>query len=132
MHWLRLGILVGVVGLVGCSGGSGPVTVEGTVELNKKALDTGSIAFFPADGKVPVSLPITGGKYSGTLAPGKYRVQFESMKEFPNPAHSDKIPGSTPMVTKSILPARYGADSQETREVTPTGPNKFDFSLTMP
>ena len=133
MPFLRFAVLIGVVFLVGCSSGSsGPVPVEGTVELNKKALDTGTVTFASAEGKTPVAMTITAGKYSGKLAPGKYKVQIESMKEMPNPAHSDKIPGSTATITKSILPARYGVDSKETRDVTAEGPNKFDFSLTSP
>jgi len=130
VHAIRLSLLGCCLVLLGCGGGpNAAVAVEGKVMINNGPLDKGQVLFFGSDGKPPIIMEIANGQYSGKAPPGKYRVQFSATKEVPNPMHSPNTPGSTPTQVVDTIPAKYGAESKETAEVTATGPNKFDFGL---
>lgn len=129
---VRLSLLACLLVVVGCGSGNsepGGVSIEGTVELNNKALEKGELVLFSNDGKVNIQVPVVAGKFTGKAPPGTYKVVFSATKEMPNPNHSPNTPGSTPTQVVNIIPAKYAADSKETMNVTESGPNKFAYSL---
>lgn len=131
MTTLRLSLLGPLVFFLGCSGGSGVATndVSGKVLLNDKALDKGDVLFFPSDGKPPLKFEISNGQFSGKAPPGKYKVQLSATKEMKNTNYDPNSPGSTPTAIINVIPARWGGESKEMREVTASGPNTFEFKL---
>ena len=46
-----------------------------------------------------------------------------------NPKYDPNSPGSTPTALINVIPPKWAAESTETREVTASGPNSFDFKL---
>jgi hypothetical protein len=121
------------VGLIGCGAGARrPIT--GTVTFRGQPLDHGRIQFFTTT-KRPIAVGgamIENGKYTLPgdfgLDPGTYRIQLDSME--PDPTYKPK-PGEMLSVppTRNRLPDRYGAGSTITVQVTPGGPNQFDFNI---
>lgn len=118
--------------LSGCGKPSRPLPplaeVEGTVKLKQQPLEQGDVIFFSEQG-LPFSLKIAGGKYAGKVAAGKNKVQFSSIQEKPNPAHSDATPGSTPTMQVNVIPPAFAAESKEFRDVEAGKKNVLDFEI---
>ncbi len=130
MSVVRLSLMVPLLVCLGCgSSGSAGVEVTGKVTLAKKPLEKGEIFFFPADGKPPIKLDISNGQFSGKVPVGKHKIQFSSTREMKNPKYDKNSPGSEPTALINVIPPKWAADCQETREVTASGPNSFDFKL---
>lgn len=102
--------------------------VEGSVTLKQQPLEQGDVVFFSEKG-VPFALKVTGGKYAGKVAVGKNKVQFSSIQEKPNPAHSDATPGSTPTMQVNVIPPAFAAESKEFRDVEAGKKNVLDFEI---
>jgi hypothetical protein len=129
IRWLLVSF--SMLALLGCSSPPTEPTyadVEGTVTLDSGAkLADGEIVFEDrASGRVPTTLPIKDGKYQGKVPVGKLRVSIFSYKDFVVPKGQ---PGEGSQSRENILHAKHGPQSQETRDVTADGPNKFDFKV---
>jgi hypothetical protein len=119
---------------LGCGHG-GRMSVEGTVTLDGRPLEKGSIQFSPLPGtKGPTAGgDIVNGKFNilpvGGPFAGKFTVQINAVG-----LTGRKIldPRSNTMVDEyaQCLPARYNSQSELQAEVTANGPNRFDFALT--
>ena len=118
----------------GC-GGNRRIAIEGTVSLDDKPLEQGSIEFSPLPGTMG---PIAGGDIvsgrfaipaSGGPLAGKFTVRIKSTG-----LTGRKIfdPRRNKMVDEFMqrLPARYNSESQLQAEVTPAGRNHFEFAVT--
>jgi len=118
--------------LAGCGKPAQPLPpmaeVEGAVTLGKTPLEQGDVVFVSEKGQ-PFALKITGGKYAGKVAVGKNKVQFSSIQEKPNPAHSDKTPGSTPTMQVNVIPPTFAAESKELRDIEAGKKNVLDFDI---
>lgn len=118
--------------LAGCGKPARPLPplaeVEGSVTLKQKPLEQGDVVFFSEQG-VPFALKIAGGRYAGKVAVGRNKVQFSSIEERPNPAHSDKTPGSTPTMQVNVIPPAFAAESKEFRDVAADKKNTIDFEI---
>jgi hypothetical protein len=134
---LVLGLL-----LAGCGGADNPLQrqpVSGTVKFNGAPLDQGTIDLSPVvPGRKAVGsgAQIKAGSFSipaaQGLPPGKYLVRIYSPEGGEGP--KDAMPGDTQIdpaapTAKERIPAKYNVDSQETIEVKPGSPNKFDFQI---
>ncbi|VTR99239.1 hypothetical protein [Tuwongella immobilis] len=133
MRWVG-GMLVGIglMGLLGC-GPSGAV-VMGTVTLDGKPVDDGSITFEPADGQgASVGSTITAGKFqvdsTQGMLPGKKKVTIRaSQKTGKQVAASPPAPAGTMVDEVRIFPPRGTAPPVESAEIKP-GDNQLEFAL---
>jgi hypothetical protein len=118
--------------LVGCGKPARPLPpmadVEGSVTLKQQPLEQGDVVFVSEKG-VPFALKVTGGNYAGKVAVGRNNVQFSSIQEKPNPAHSDATPGSTPTIKVNAIPPAFAAESKEVRDVEAGKKNVLDFEI---
>ncbi|HTU89468.1 MAG TPA: carboxypeptidase-like regulatory domain-containing protein [Gemmataceae bacterium] len=134
-----IGYLVALTALVGVAGcGSGNVdrkAVSGTVKFNGAPLVNGSIQFAPtaqSKATTQAAAEIHNGKYEFPaklgLEPGNYQVRILSggAPRDPVTGRRDKR-GEADM---QQIPAEYNIKTTLEREVTPNGPNNFDFDLT--
>jgi hypothetical protein len=114
--------------LAGCGRGGGMAAISGTVSYDGKPLEKGLISFVPIDGKGPTAAaPVTDGKYSVKVAPGKKLVKIEGYKvigEHPFSRYNPRIV----IDQKQILPPRYNTNSELTRDIA-CGDRTCDFTL---
>lgn len=123
-------LLPALLALVGC--GESPEVaypIKGTVKLDGKPLESGEV-YFLTEGKPPVIVPVKNGEFEGKATAGIKKVQLHAYRV--GKATSVSGPGaeSAEPPRENYLPARYHSASTETREVSKTGPNVFDFELT--
>lgn len=125
----------------GCGCGSGDglprQRVSGSVTLDGKPLESGSITFDPEDpgraNAVSGFAMIRGGSYAiaaaAGLTPGQYRVSIVSTGGEAAPA--TEAPGAPPRkVAEGLVPAKYNTHSSLKAEVKPDGTGPVDFALT--
>ncbi|OWK40476.1 hypothetical protein FRUB_05395 [Fimbriiglobus ruber] len=113
-------------GFVGCGGGQTVKTfpVEGTVTLDKKPLEKGTIYFKTVETGALDTLDIRDGKFHGQASEGQRRVEIVS--------YETKIMGTGAMkgeVQFNLIPPKYNSESKLTETVKPGGPNQFTFDL---
>ncbi len=101
--------------------------VSGTVKLDNKNLNAGTITFDPGNGEVSATIDIVDGKYEGQAPIGKNKVIISSFQKV-SMKEKMKIdgPGYDEMTEINILPDRYNANSDITRDIV-EGDNTFDF-----
>jgi hypothetical protein len=119
-------LLLLAIAPLGC-GGSGPETypVSGTVTFDGQPVPDGDILFVPADGKgLPDPGKIENGEFSFDAKPGPKRVEIEASRQT---GPVDTSMGMAPR--QPYIPACYNTETTLTAEVTPDGPNEFDFPL---
>jgi hypothetical protein len=123
-----VGLLAAIV-LPGCSDPTVGV-VSGTITIDGAAVKSGSIAFFPIDGKSPTSgAEIVEGRYSVTVAPGTASVEIRVPKVIGQKKLYDAPNSPVKEVMTELLPAKYNDASELTLDVKP-GKNQKDFPLT--
>lgn len=126
----RLSCLWGIVGIVvlaGCGPG-GPVkySVSGTVKVDATPLPTGHITLMPADGVgTPDAGTITDGKFSFLASPGKKRVEITATRE-----KGGVDPAMGQALREEYIGPEYNVESKLQAEVTPSGPNQYEFVVT--
>ncbi len=123
--------------LVGCGGEGDTLNrqpVAGTITLDGKPLEKGSITFMPADpqkGNV-ASAEISAGTYkiepSQGLVPGGYRVIISSPSGDTAPVDSNELPGQAPPPSPDLIPPIYNSETTLNAEIT-EGENVKDFQL---
>ncbi len=115
--------------LPGC-GSDGPpqperYPVSGTVTLDGKPLETGTIYFKTvATGGID-GMEIHGGQFSGDAEAGERRVEISSMRTI-----IADMGGMQSEAQVNDIPPRYNSESNVTVNVTPEGPNDFTFEVT--
>lgn len=118
-------LAAGVLAAAGCGKGEPtPVPVTGTVELNGKPLESGTIYFTAPDGKPPAHGEVVNGAFALESLPGERRVEVRHYVEVKN----KKGPAGEPLTTDTI-PAKYNTNSTLKATVTDAGPNEFHFKL---
>jgi hypothetical protein len=126
-RWFSLGCVLCLFCLpLGCGSGSGPapVAMSGTVELDGKPLDDGSITLSGEAGDVPETFPVKNGKFEGKATPGKKRVEIRAFRQGKATKMGDTIIEGGP---ENYLPDRFNTESKLTAEVGKDGitPSKF-------
>lgn len=114
--------------LAGCRGETGPAkhVVSGTVTLDGKPLSNGDVIFYPEGPNLPADAgKLQDGRYTFRAVAGEHRVVIRAVSD--KPIITSPI---DPPVYESIVPARYNDATTLKAEVTPAGPNRFDFDLT--
>jgi hypothetical protein len=128
--WLG-GFLAAVLILVGCDGNNFAV-VRGTAKFDGKAIENGSINFYPVDGKSGTAGgEIKDGQYSVKVPLGLMKVSIGGVPKVVGMKEVKEGPGSKggPKTVESI-PAKF-ADQQKTElrlDVKP-GTNQKDWDL---
>lgn len=119
-------LLLACLLLVGC-GPTGPKTypVSGTVMFNGEPLAKGQISFMPKDGKTaPTGGAITAGKYTVQALEGMKSVEITATRE---EGPVDPVMGKARQ--KQYIPEKFNVSTTLEANVTPAGPNTFDFKL---
>ena len=110
--------------------------VSGSVTLDSRPLDNGTIRFTPTDKEGLLGgSAIAAGEYripkEKGLPPGKYAVQISSARQRGASASASAGPpgtvGMAPL--KERIPEKYNSKSQLTIEVKAEGGNTFNFDL---
>lgn len=120
-------LLLAVGLLVGCASGPNeptPVTVTGTVLLDGKPLESGTITFSATDGRPPAEGTIANGAYSLKVPPGERRVEIRRYVDLKD----KKGPGGETL-TMDTIPSKYNNESTLKATVTAEGPNEFGFKI---
>ena len=124
-------LLLAALPVAGCTRGNGRQTVSGTVALDGKPLDSGSINFRPVGG--------TAGNGSGGtikdgefkiaaakgLSAGKYSVTVRAVRPTGRTIHDPQM-GNVPQ----LAPVRFREGAALEATVSAGGPNQFEFKLT--
>lgn len=132
MASLRIwGFIAVALALAGCGPSNG--TVTGTVYLDGKPLDRGSVMFHPKAGPKSYGEIVHGGEYQIQTAtklgapPGDYTVTVVATEEM-DPAKAGKERDYLP---KMLTPARYGDPAKsDLRATVQPGANSIDLKLT--
>jgi hypothetical protein len=142
-------------GPAGCDGNKGPVytNVSGTITVNGKPLDKGTITF-TSDGRPPTQAEIVDGKYAGQAIVGANKVaisarrkaaaakamnpQAKAMMDAQLKGYAEKgppgsggggMPIDSPLDEQETLPAEWNTASKHVREVAAGAQNAFDFDI---
>lgn len=122
-----LGVVV-VLGLAGC-GSDGRSTVEGTVTLNGRPIESGAVAFRPLDGKTAtVGCFISAGRFRLQVPVGSMRVEITSMEKAGTAvtlAQGDPVEVE---LHSEAIPERYNAKSELVIDVK-AGINRVAYAL---
>jgi hypothetical protein len=125
---IPLAICVSLLGIAGCAP-KGPKTypVAGEVTFDGQPVAEGEIIFRAADGaQGSWAAKITGGSYALESTAGAKRVEITAHRQI---EVAPSASGEGGINYEMYIPEKYNEKSDLTREVTPAGPNKFDFPL---
>ena len=93
--------------------------------LDGKPLSNGDVPFYPSATNMPAAAgKLHDGRHTFRAVAGEHRVVIRAVSDKPI-----IVSPIDPPVYESIVPARYNDASTLKTEVTPTGPNQFDFDL---
>ena len=121
--------LISAVLAAGCNQGPPMGEVTGNVIVNGTPAKTGSISFFPLDGKsLTAGTEIIDGKYTAQVPVGKVKIEVRvskivgQRKLYPTP--------NSPVanVYKEVLPPKFNDQSELEMDVT-KGTNEKDFDI---
>jgi hypothetical protein len=127
-------VIVCLAIVLGCSHATERRAIEGTVTLDGKPLETGSITFMPQPGtKSPTAGgSISQGRFSvspaGGVFAGKFRVEITASRKTGRQVESPRSGGMVDE-TVPLIPTQYNRDSKLTAEITAQGANHFEFAL---
>ena len=125
--WFFLFALVLV--MPGCSDPTKGV-VSGSILVDGEPAETGSIAFFPVDGKsTTAGAEIMEGKYTATVPVGRAKVEIR-VSEVVGETKLYNTPDSPVQpITQEVLPPKYNDESELLLDVKP-GKNEQNYELT--
>lgn len=114
--------------VVGCSSDN-MADVTGTVTVDGKSPEKGSIAFIPADGKSQTAgAEIQNGKYSARVPIGNSKVEIRVAKVIGRKKLYDTPDSPVQDVMEEVLPKKYNEETELTFEVKP-GTNEKNWEL---
>jgi hypothetical protein len=131
---VRWVVFVVVLAVAGCRS-SNTAEVYGTIKLNGKPIEKGSMSFIPAEGKAPTTgCGIKDGRYTAQVHPGLNKVAvsvpkvYATKKLYPDDPKSPEMP-----LSRESLPEKYSSILDPTLlelsvDVKP-GSNEKDFDL---
>lgn len=130
---LALAAIVLVLPSAGCGSSEIPrLAVTGTVTLDDKPIDDGTILFTPMAAGPSAGSEIKNGRYqilrSRGPSPGKYRVDIRAYRAI-GPATRDEVSGQTEQPMKQVLPPRYNSDSKLEVTLVEDRADPVDFRL---
>ena len=123
--------------IAGCGRGAGRLPIEGAVTVDGQPLEAGYIVFFPEGpgGGPSAGAEVVDGRYrigaAGGAFAGTFRVEITASRKTDALVY-DEFSGQQVAEYRQFLPARYNTQTELRAEVTPGGPNRFDFELNLP
>jgi hypothetical protein len=128
-----VGCLLAVAALAaGCAKGPPMGEVTGTVTVNGTPANTGSVSFFPVDGKAGTAgAVIEAGKYTAQVPVGKAKVQIRVSKIVGKKKLYDTPNSPVQSIMQEVLPPKYN-DQTEIELDVQRGKNQKDFDLKTP
>jgi hypothetical protein len=128
MALIRFVLTVGAVTLlqIGCNHAPTTGQVKGSVTLDGKPLEDGTVRFAPLEGRANTSGGlIKSGEFTANVPIGKFRVEISSTKIVGGPAdrHSDSVE-----TVVQLIPEKYNTRSELTLDVK-SGSNEPHFDL---
>jgi hypothetical protein len=126
---LWLTVLVAVVFIAGCAEPTVGV-VTGAVTVDGSPAKSGSIAFFPMNGKSSTAgAEIVEGQYTAEVALGVCKVEIRVPKVVGEKKLYDTPNSPIKQILAESLPAKYNDETELTLDVRP-GEHQQDFALT--
>ncbi len=125
------GSLLGVTLLLvaGCSEPSTTAEVSGSVSVDGVPVESGSIGFFPVDGKSSTAgAVIKAGRYTAQVPFGKSKVEIRVPKVIGEKKLYDTPDSPVQPVMTESLPPKFNEESELQMDVEP-GTNEEDFNL---
>ena len=119
-----------ILTLSGCFG-DGNVNISGKVTVDGVVVETGSVAFAPADGKTSVEgAEIKNGDYSARVPPGEKIVRIRGMKLQPSEVY-DAVSNTTHVSSTAIriTDTKYEAANSPLQATITKNGEKYDFDL---
>lgn len=107
--------------LTGCGRSDGLLTISGTVTLDGKPVQDGSVSLMPVDGKgIAGGGTIINGRYTAESSPGEMAVQIYAHEqvEKPNPT-PEEVERGLHIDNKQLLPPAYNQQSKLRITVSP-------------
>lgn len=126
--WLTVTLLAALL----MSGCAEPTTgvVTGTITVDGRPAKSGSIAFFPVDGKsITAGAEILDGEYTAEVPLGASKVEIRVSKVVGERKLYDAPNSPIKPLLAEALPARYNDETELRLDVQP-GENRKDFQLT--
>lgn len=122
-------LLVALFFLGGC--GNNVQDVSGTIQVDGKPAEEGTIVFVPADGKTQTASGlIKGGSYSAKVPLGQMKVAISVPKVVGKKKSYDTPDSPERPITEESLPAKYSnRDKTELQFEVKSGQNKKDWEL---
>lgn len=111
---------------MGCGEGDGVerYKVTGTVMFDGEPLAEGDVVLDPVGGQGgSATAKIRDGKFETEVTAGKKRVRIRAPKE------TGKKDEYGEAIVEPLIPMKYNVNSELTVEVTPEGPNEFEFDI---
>jgi len=104
--------------VVGCSGDATTAKVSGVVSVDGQPAESGSIGFFPVDGKSPTAgAVIEAGRYTAQVPFGKSKVEIRIPKVIGEKKLYDTPDSPVQPVMNETLPPKYNDESELEIEV---------------
>jgi hypothetical protein len=104
-------------------------TVSGTITVDGAPVKSGSIAFFPVDGRSSTSgAEIVDGQYTATVAPGSARVEIRVSKVVGQKKLYDTPDSPVQPIMAESLPTKYNDATELTLDVK-LGENRQNYDL---
>lgn len=129
MNQRMLFVVLGVVLTIGCGPESKMTTVTGTVMVDGKLADQGSISFIPVDGMTPTAgAVIEKGKYSSEAPIGESKVEIRIPKVVGKKKLYDTPDSPLQDIMEEVLPPKYN-EQTELRFKGEKGKNEKNWEL---
>lgn len=124
-------VLAIAAGLVGCGPSDGMLNINGTVTMDGKPIEAGSITLTPVDGSSKVGGgAFENGSFSTRAAAGEMAVQIRGHEivKLPNPTR-EQVERGLDTERHEIVPGAYNSASKLRITISPEN-TTFDFALT--
>jgi hypothetical protein len=119
----------GLLAVAGCSDGGKMADVSGTVTVDGKTPEKGSITFIPADGKSQTAgADIIDGKYTARVPVGKAKVEIRVPKVVGKRKLYNTPDSPYQETMEEVLPAKYNNKTELTFDVQ-SGSNEKNWEL---
>jgi hypothetical protein len=121
----------------GQAGDGDRVSISGTITVDGKPLDQGTIRFYCEDRSpfVAAGSFLKAGEYSiprsAGLVPGKYKILISGLRDPSNPALWYQAGTDASVTAEEPLPAQYNRESNLFIEIKEGGRHSFDFDLAL-